>query len=109
MIRFAIAALCLGLTFGLTVNAEDKKEEAKEKVVKGTICCAKCELKKSDKCETVIKAKEGDKEVIYYFDAASHKKFHADICQEAKEGSVTGAVKKEGDKWWIAATKVEYK
>ena len=59
----------------------------------------------ADKCHTVIKV--GEK--VYWFDEASSKKYHKEICTEAKEGTVTGTVKKDGDKMVITATKVEFK
>jgi hypothetical protein len=98
--------LGLGLVLGFTTlgMADDK-----EKTVKGTICCAKCELKMSDKCATVIKVKDGDKELIYYFDAECHKKNHGKICNEAKEGEATGVLGKDGKKLTIKVSKVEFK
>ena len=82
---------------------------AEEKTLKGTITCAKCDLKKETACATVIVVKEDGKEVIYYFDKDSHKKNHSKVCQEAKEGTVTGTVSKDGDKMTIKVTKVEFK
>lgn len=108
--RCLYAALCLGLVLGLAgIAGADEKADTTAKTFKGTITCAKCDLGESKKCETVIKTKVGDKDVVYYFDADSHKKHHSKICNEAKEGSVTGTVKKDGDKWVIKATKVEFK
>ncbi len=102
MFRFAFA-LSLGLAaLGLTAFAADDK---KEQTITGTVTCAKCDLKLEKKCATVVK--DGDK--VYYFDAASNKKNHGATCKEAKEGTVTGVVTKDGDKMVIAATKVEYK
>ena len=96
---FAVAIL---LAF---VGAPVVAEEAKEETLKGTITCGKCDLKMVDKCHTVIKV--GEK--IYWFDEASSKKFHKEICTEAKEGTVVGTVKKDGDKMIVSATKVEFK
>ena len=97
----ALFVVAIALAFvGAPAVAADKEE-----TLKGTITCAKCDLKKADKCHTVVKV--GDK--IYWFDEASSKKFHKEICTEAKEGSVTGTVKKDGDKMVVTATKVEFK
>ena len=97
----ALFVVAIALAFvGAPALAADKEE-----TLKGTITCAKCDLKEADKCQTVIKV--GDK--IYYFDEASSKKFHKEICTEAKEGTVTGTVKKDGDKMVVTATKVEFK
>jgi hypothetical protein len=108
MLRIPCLLLCAGLVFGLTANAEDKKE-AKEVKLAGTVCCAKCELKKADKCHTVIVVKKNDKETIYWFDATGSDKYHKEICTETKEGTVTGTVKKDGDKMIVTVSKVEFK
>src|SRR5262249_31909664 len=99
-----VAVLC---ALVVTVRAADE-----EKTLKGTITCAKCDLKIEKECTTVIKVKEDGKDVIYYVkaaDDAKKKEFHKAICQEAKEGSVTGKVSKDGDKMVITASKVEFK
>ncbi len=97
----------LALVFALVTGAQ-AEEKAKEVTLKGTICCAKCELKKEAKCATVIKVKDGDKEVIYYFDAKGDKANHKAICTEAKAGSVTGTVSKKGDKMIITVKTVKF-
>ena len=90
------------------VGADDKKA-GKEVTLKGTVECGKCHLKKEKSCATVVVVKESGKEVVYYFDKDSSKKFHEDICTEAKEGTVTGTVMEKDGKKWISATKVEFK
>jgi hypothetical protein len=103
MIRVLSALFAVGLLLafvGAPAVAADKEE-----TLKGTITCGKCDLKMVDKCHTVIKV--GEK--IYWFDEASSKKFHKEICTEAKEGTVVGTVKKDGDKMIVSATKVEFK
>jgi hypothetical protein len=84
------------------------KLAAEEVTIKGKITCPKCDLKLQDKCATVVVAKEDGKDKLYYFDAASDKKYHGDICKKPSEGSVVGTVSKEGDKNMIKVTKVEY-
>ena|SRR5215218_4743860 len=104
--------LVLGLAFAALISAPvvaEDKPEAKEVTLEGTITCPKCDLGIADKCATVIKLKEKDKDVIYTFDADSNKKYHGDICKAPKEGKVTGKVTKDGDKMFIAVTKLEYK
>jgi hypothetical protein len=110
MVRSALA-LVLGLGMvgaALSLQAQDKKE-GKEETIKGSITCAKCDLKKAEKCATVIK--DGDK--VYYFDKDSHKKYHGDVCTTAKDGTVKGTVKKEKDgekeKMIVTVTSLEYK
>lgn len=90
------------LGFFALAQAEDKK---KEETLTGKITCGKCDLKLVKKCNTVIKVKD----TVYWFDAASNKKYHKDTCREAKEGTVTGTVTEKDNKKWIHATKVEYK
>jgi len=99
--------LVLGVALALvtSVLAQDKKEVE----LKGTITCAKCDLKKESSCMTVIKVKEGDKDVVYYFDKESHKKNHKQICTTPKEGSVKGTVSEEGGKKTVKVSKVEFK
>jgi hypothetical protein len=100
----AFLVVCMFLAFWSGVQGGDKKEVT----LKGTVQCAKCSLAIEKKCATVITVKEGDKDVNYFFDTDSNKKFHKDICQEAKKGSVTGVVSEKDNKKFIAATKVEY-
>jgi hypothetical protein len=109
MIRFACMVLSIGVVLGLasTIAAEDKKAESK--TLEGTITCAKCDLGIAKDCATVIKVKEGGKDVIYWFDKDGDKKNHGKICKEAKEGKVTGTLGKDGDKLTIKVTKVEFK
>jgi Family of unknown function (DUF6370) len=95
---FAVALALVA--FAAPANADEKEVK-----LEGKITCAKCDLGEADSCQTVIKV--GDK--VYYFDKDSHKKHHATVCKEAKDGTVTGTVKKEGDKMVVTATKVEFK
>src|SRR3954471_17301475 len=96
--------LILGLTMGLlvvlAVQAEEKgKAAGKERTLKGTILCGKCELNETPKCATAIKVKEKGKDVVYYLDEKSGKKHHSEICKTPKEGTVTGRVsEKDGKK-----------
>ena len=100
-----LAAVALLFAFTVSATAEDKdKAEPKKVTLKGTICCAKCELKLQDKCGTVIKV---DKKV-YYFDADSNKKYHKKICTEPMKGTVTGTVAKKDDKMIITVTALKF-
>ena len=64
---------------------------------------------KSDKCNTVVVVKDGDKETVYYFDKDSDKKFHKEYCQGTAEAKVTGTVTEKDGKKMIAVTKIEKK
>lgn len=104
----AVALALVAMSAAVQARPDDKPKD-KEVTVKGDMCCAKCELKKADKCATVVRAKEGGKEVLYYFDAASHKKYHGEVCTDVKEAAVTGKVSEKDGKKWIAVSKIEYK
>jgi hypothetical protein len=84
-----VLALCAMM---LVVQAEEKKSET----LKGEIQCAKCSLKQAKACTNVIKVKDGDKELIYWFkDKGGKESYHKEICTSTKKGSVTGVVSKE--------------
>lgn len=107
----AAMAMCVGLLLMTSANfAQDKKQEKKEVVLKGLVACNKCELGKSTQCETVIVVtdEKSKKDIVYFFDKASHGKFHDDICSAAKKGAVTGTVKDVEKKKVISVTKVAY-
>jgi hypothetical protein len=99
LLTFAFALLVLT---GLALAAE-------EKTLKGTITCAKCDLKQQKTCATVITVKEGGKDVVYFLDAKSGKANHKAICMEGKPGTVTGEVSEKDGKKLITASKVEIK
>jgi hypothetical protein len=91
---------------------DSKKDSAKdEKTLKGTACCAKCELKDKDfpKCQTVLIVKEDGKEVKYYFDKDSEKKHHSDYCKGKTDITVKGKVTEKDGKKWVAVSSVEKK
>ncbi len=98
----------LGLTIVFVAVAAISAADEKGKKLSGTITCAKCDLKKQNKCQTVIVVKEDGKDVIYYFDGASNKKYHKDTCQQAKKGSVTGDVSEKDGKKVIKVTDLKY-
>ena len=107
--KTAISVL-LTLAVALAFVAGLQAARNKEVTLKGTIMCAKCALKEAKKCQTVIRAKEEGKEVIYYFDDKGNKEeYHEEVCGGAKkEGTVTGTVFEKDEKKWIKPTKVEY-
>ncbi len=102
-------AVALFLVGGLLADKADKAPAEKEVKVMGSITCAKCDLKKADNCATVVVAKEGGKDVVYYFDAKGDKDHHKEICKTAKQGTVTGTVAEKDGKKTITVTKVEFK
>jgi hypothetical protein len=102
-------AVLLALGLALTLMTGAYGEGDKEVTIKGQVICAKCGLSKETKCMTVVQEKKDGKEILYYFDTDSNKKYHKDICQEAKDGSVTGVVTEKDGKKTIAVKEVKYK
>ena len=107
---FVVAALlCSAVLLTAGLSAQDKKGDGKEVTLKGKITCNKCDLGKSKTCETVIVVTDKDKkDIVYFFDAAAHKKNHGTICTDAKNGTVTGTVKDADKKKIITVTKVTF-
>ena len=100
-----LLGVALALAFAVTLCV--RAAEDKEVTLKGTITCAKCDLKAEKDCHTVIQVKDGDKTVTYYFSEAKGKD-HKAICTEAKKGSVTGKVSEKDGKKVITPSKVEF-
>jgi hypothetical protein len=101
------ALLGLALVFALLANVE--AQDGKEVKLEGKITCAKCDLGTAKKCETVVVVKKDNKDVVYYFDNAGHKKNHGAICTSPMDGTVTGTVSKQGDRNIITVKSVEFK
>lgn len=101
-----IVFVCLTvlLAFAFISPGQDK-----DVTLSGKITCAKCDLKISKECATVIVVKENSKDVIYYLDEKASKANHDAVCQGGKEGSVTGKVSEKGGKKIITASKVDLK
>jgi hypothetical protein len=98
-----LGILLIGL---VSLQADDKVSDPV--TLKGTVTCAKCDLKETDKCHTVVKVTEKGKDVVYYFDQAGSKKYHKPICTEAKKGEVTGVVSKKDGKNIITVSEVKF-
>jgi hypothetical protein len=76
-----------------------KGKEARERTITGEAKCAKCMLKETDKCQTVIEAegRNGQKVKYYLADNEVAKKFHEEVCKEAKKVTAKGTVKRLDD------------
>lgn len=100
----AVAALMLA-----PLGAQEKKA-GKEVTLQGKILCGKCELGVDAACNTAIQVKDAKtkKDVVYYFDAKGHAKFHDEICAAPKKGSVTGVVGVAGAKNTITVKDVKF-
>jgi hypothetical protein len=104
---FALAAFSMGL-FLFSESSAGEKKKAEEVTLKGTITCGKCDLGKTAQCATVLVVKKDGKDQTIFFDAASHKKYHDDVCAAPAKGTVVGTTKKDGDKVVISVKKLEY-
>ena len=107
MIRL-LSVLVLGVAFlAYTSPAAAADKEAKEVKLEGLVACGKCELKESEKCATTVTVEKDGKKVVYWFDDKASKKYHGAICTTPTKGTVTGTVKKDGDKMVVTVTDVK--
>lgn len=99
------AAILMALASGAPTFAHDHEKE-----LKGKALCAKCELKKSDKCETLIQVEEGSEKVTYHLAPNEvAKQFHSKICSSPKKVAAKGEVKEKDGKRHITLSKIEVK
>ncbi len=99
-------ALALVAIFALVnfVRADDASV-----TIKGTMTCAKCDLKIADKCQSVLQVKAGDATTTYYIaDNDVSKGTHEKVCTAAVDNvTITGTVAEKDGKKWITPTKIE--
>ena len=84
--------------------------------LKGKITCAKSELNDSPTCHTVLVVRdpdvgpnENDREIVYYFDDASSKKYHKLVCEQGVNGTVVGLVSEKDGVKSIKVMKLAFK
>ena len=84
-------------------------DSSKEKTITGEAKCAKCMLKETDKCQTVIQAENKKGKTVNYYLASNDvsKAFHQNVCKEAKKVTATGTVKKVNGKSEFTVSKIE--
>jgi hypothetical protein len=82
---------------------------AADKTITGQATCAKCALKESDTCQTVIQVEgKNGKTVNYYLvDNDKAKAFHENICKEPKKVTATGTVKTVDGKKQFTVTDIK--
>jgi hypothetical protein len=82
---------------------------SKEKTITGEAKCAKCMLKETDKCQTVIQVENKKGKTVNYYLASNDvsKAFHQNVCKEAKKVTATGTVKKVDGKNEFTVSKIE--
>ena len=104
-----IAGLLLLALATPTFAAEKSKDKSKERTITGEAKCAKCMLKETDKCQTVIQVenKKGKSVTYYLTDNDTAKAFHANVCKETKKATATGTNKKVDGKNEFTASKIE--
>jgi hypothetical protein len=105
ILPLGIAGLLL-LALATPTFAADK---SKEKTITGEAKCAKCMLKETDKCQTVIQVenKKGKPVNYYLADNDVAKAFHQNVCKETKKATATGTNKKVDGKNQFTASKIE--
>ena len=97
--------VALALVFGLTAMTT---VSAAETTVKGSLSCAKCQLKKADKCQDVLTVTDAQGASTEYWivkNEAADKAGHQ--CKQPSPATVTGEVSEKDGKKWLAASKIE--
>jgi hypothetical protein len=84
-------------------------DASKEKTITGEAKCAKCMLKETDNCQTVIQAENKKGKMVNYYLASNDvsKAFHQNVCKEARKVKATGTVKKVDGKNEFTVSKIE--
>ena len=101
-LRIAGAASLLALALTLPSWAGDKQV-----TIAGEAKCAKCALKETDKCQSVIQVEKGGKTVTYYLVQNDvSKAFHKNVCSETKKATAIGTDKEVDGKHQFTATKI---
>ena len=105
LLLVAVAGL-LVLAFATPTFAAEK---SKERTITGEGKCAKCMLKETEKCQSVIQVenKKGKTVTYYLTENDVSKAFHQNVCKEAKKVTATGTVKKVGGKNELTVSKIE--
>ncbi len=105
-VSLLLAGLVGLLLFSLATPAFAK---GKEKTITGEAKCAKCALKESSKCQTVIQmeGKHGKLITYYLVNNEVAKSFHEKICSSPMKVTAFGTVKKVHGKYELDATKIE--
>jgi len=101
-----IASLALLALATPSFAAEGK---GKERTITGEAKCAKCMLKETENCQTVIQAENKNGKMVTYYLADNDiaKGFHENVCHEAKKVTAVGTVKKVDGKQELTLTKIE--
>ena len=79
----------------------------KEVTLTGEGKCAKCALKKADKCQNVVEVKMKDETKVYYLTGDVSQAFHSEICSKTKKVEVTGVSSETDGKHMLAVSKIK--
>jgi len=112
LLSTGVAGLMLLAAVTPTLAADNDSDKGKSHVltITGEAKCAKCALHESDKCQTVIEAKDHNGRMVKFYLADNDvaKKFHKQVCQEPEKVTAVGSVKRlEDGKRELTVTKIE--
>jgi hypothetical protein len=96
----------LALLTGLFVAAA-LSASAEEVTLSGKATCAKCDLKLSKTCATVLQVEKDGKTVTYYLEGKPVSGFHKEVCSEAHAAKATGTVSEKDGKKILTISKIE--
>ena len=102
--------LGLSITGLFLLGASSTFAADKDATIKGEAQCAKCSLKKSDKCANVIVEKVDGKDVIYYVaknEVGDKSLPHKLICQTTKKVEAHGTFKEVDGKKELTLTSIK--
>ena len=104
-----LTGIVAGLVLAALTTPAFAAEKGKEKTITGEAKCAKCALKETSKCQTVIQTegKDGKKVTYYLANNDVAKAFHDKVCSETKKVTATGTVKKVDGKEEMEVTKID--
>ena len=104
-----LTGIVAGLVLAALTTSAFAAEKGKEKTITGEAKCAKCALKETSKCQTVIQTegKDGKKVTYYLANNDVAKAFHDKVCSEPKKVTATGTIKKVDGKEEIEVTKID--
>jgi len=99
--------LKLGLAAALAFGLASTGRAGDETTLEGSLMCAKCALKKAEKCQDVLIVADGDAKTEYWVvkNDVAEKFGHA--CQSEKPAKVTGTVAEKDGTKWITPTAME--
>ena len=104
-----VLIMSLAVLFLLALVTSSLAEtKGKEVTITGDGKCAKCMLKETAKCQTVIQTEQNGKTETYYLaknDVSDN--FHENVCKDTKKITATGTVKEVDGKKELVASKIE--